>query len=348
MRSVCGAGISDCPPGAAQQRGAEARPEQPAVGLREDRLRELVALLLDPLGLERVQPDVDAVLHVADRGGEEPRPDGEHAHPDHHEREPVGGHVEQRQEAAEVHQRRAEVADEDEHEHRRAPDHEQRPEVLELRHGDRPQLAALDEHLARVAQVGRQEDDDRDLPELRRLEGDGPELDAEVGAVDLLADPGHARQQQQQQAGERDRVAVALEHAEVAQQQDRAREQDQPDDEPLGLLARQRVVDPVDHDEAEAGEHADQREDVGVGVREREAQEDVPGEAQQQEDQAVGQRDVRQLLGLLDEDRREAGGQQQRRRDQRHQLAVALAHESICPRSSWITRFSASSLERSL
>ena len=49
----------------------------------------------------------------------------------------------------------------------------------------------------------------------------GPMLDAEVGAVDLLADPRHARQQQQHQAGERDRVAVALEHAQVAQQEDR-------------------------------------------------------------------------------------------------------------------------------
>ena len=58
-----------------------------------------------------------------------------------------------------------------------------------------PQEAAraLHEHLARVAQVRGEEDDDGDLPELRRLEGDRPELDAEVGAVDLLADAGHAR-----------------------------------------------------------------------------------------------------------------------------------------------------------
>ena len=36
--------------------------------------------------------------------------------------------------------------------------------------------------------------------ELGRLEGDRPELHAQVGAVDLLADARHARQQQQQQA----------------------------------------------------------------------------------------------------------------------------------------------------
>ena len=186
------------------------------------------------------------------------------------------------------------------------------------------------------------------LPNSAGWKATGPELDAEVGAVDLLADPGHARQQQQQQADERDRVAVALEHAEVAQQQDRRREQDQADDEPLRLLARERVVDPVDDDEPEAREHAHEREHVRVRVGQREADHEVPGEAQQQEDRAVGQRDVRELLGLLDEDRGEPGGQQQRRRDQRHQLAVAGAHDSICPRSSWITRFSASSFERSL
>ena len=95
----------------------------------------------------------------------------------------------------------------------------------------------------------------------------GPMPDAEVGAVDLLADPGHARQQQQEQADGRDRVAVALEHAEVAQEDDRRREQDEPDDEPLRLLARELLVDPVDDHEAEAREHRDEREQVRVRVR---------------------------------------------------------------------------------
>ncbi len=89
-----------------------------------------------------------------------------------------------------------------------------------------------------------------------------------------------------------DRVAVPLEHAQVAQQQDRRGEQDQPDDEPLRLLARELLVDPVDDDEAEAGEHRDEREQVRVGVRQREAQEQVPGEAQAEEQRAVGERDV--------------------------------------------------------
>ena len=312
MRSVEGSGISGVPPGRVQQRRSQAGPEQPAVGLREQRLRDLVAVVLDPGGVEGVEPDVHAVLHVADGVGEEPRADGEHRRADHHEREPVGGDVEQRQEAAEVHQRRAEVADEDEHQHRRAPDHEQRPEVLERR--DRhPRHAprSLDQHLPRVAQVGGEEDDDRDLAELGGLEGDRPEVDAQVGAVDLRADPRHARQEEQDQARRGDRVAVALEHAQVAQQQDGRREQRQADHEPLRLLARQLLVDAVDDDEPEARQHGDQREHVRVGVRQREAQEQVAREAEAEEPQAVGQRDVGDDLRLLDEDRREARGQQQ-------------------------------------
>ena len=156
----------------------------------------------------------------------------------------------------------------------------------------------------------------------------GPIADAEVGAVDLLADHRHARQQQQQQAGGRDRVAVALEHAEVAQEDDRRREQDQPDDEPLRLLARERLVDPVDHDEPEAGEHRDEREQVRVGVRQRRADHEVPAQAEREEAGAVGQRDVGELGRLLDEDRGEAGGEEERGGDEREQLAVAGAHST--------------------
>ena len=50
------------------------------------------------------------------------------------------------------------------------------------------------------------------------------------------------------------------------------------------------------------------------------------GDADAEEDRAVGQRDVGELLGLLDEDRGEPGRDEQRGRDQREQLAVAGAH----------------------
>ena len=75
--------------------------------------------------------------------------------------------------------------------------------------------------------------------------------------------------------------------------------------------------------------------------------EDVSGEAQPEEDRAVGQRDVRQLARALDEDPREAGRDQQRGRDQRHELSVASAHRASCPSSAACTRLIASACERS-
>ena len=124
---------------------------------------------------------------------------------------------------------------------------------------------ADDEDLARVAQVGREEDDDRDLRELGRLEGDRAHVEGQVRAVDRVAEP---RKEQQDDPPQRDAVAVALEHAVVlAQRDDRRREEDQPDDEPLRLLAREVLVEAVEHHEPEAREHRDEREQVGVGVR---------------------------------------------------------------------------------
>ena len=96
---------------------------------------------------------------------------------------------------------------------------------------------ADDQHLALLAQVAGQEDDDGELAELGRLEGERADVDAEVGAVDLGADPGHARQHQQDQPGGDDHVPVALEHVVVLEEDDRRHEQDQPDDEPVGLVA---------------------------------------------------------------------------------------------------------------
>jgi hypothetical protein len=174
-----------------------------------------------------------------------------------------------------------------------------------------------------------------------------PDPDAEVGAVDLLADAGHAREQQQREAGRRDRVAVALEHAEVPQEDDREREEHEAEAEPAGLAQRLGLVEAVDHHEPEAGEDGHERQQVRVGVGEPDPYDEMGAHADAEEQRAVGERDVGELLGLLDEEGGEPGGHQQRGRHQREQLAVAGAH-SIWPRSSAITRVSASSLDRSL
>ena len=54
----------------------------------------------------------------------------------------------------------------------------------------------------------------------------------------------------------------------------------------------------------------------------------MAGQAQAEERGAVGQRDVGELGRLLDEDRGEAGGEQERGGDEGQQLAVAGAHSS--------------------
>ena len=338
--------------GELDDRLAEAAPQQPAVALGEDRLRDLVAAALRVVELigERVQPRVDAVLHVPDGPREEPRPGREQAEPDDRVGRAVRRHVDEREEAAEEHERRAEVPDEDQEHHRGAPHHEQRPEVLERRQRDPEDLVrALDEHLARVAQVGREEDDDRDLRQLGGLEGDRADADAEVRAVDLLADPRDAREQQEQDARGRDDVAIALEHPHVlAQRDDRAREDDEPHDEPLRLLAGEVLVEPVEHHEPEARERRDEREEVRVGVRERHAHDEVRDEAQAEEQPAVGQRRVREDVVALHEHRREARCDQQGGGDEGEELAIALGHRAVRrPCSSSRTRSAASSCERS-
>ena len=82
-----------------------------------------------------------------------------------------------------------------------------------------------------------------------------------------------------------------------------------------------------------------------LGVRERDAQEEVRADAQPEEHRAIGEREVRELVGLLDEHRGEAGRHQQRRGHEPQQLAVAGAHLT-CPRSILRTRSVASDCER--
>ncbi len=226
------------------------------------------------------------------------------------------------------------------------------PRSFSARERDRAEAApGAHEQLARVAQVGREEDDDRDLRQLRRLEGDRPDAHAEVRAVDLLADARDTREQQEPQPGQGDRVPVALEHPVVAQREDRRGERAEPDDEPLRLLPRELLVDPVEHDEPEARQQRHEREEVRVGVREGEPQHDVRGEAEPEEDPAVGQRERRQLLPrpvLLQEDRREPRGDEERRGNQGEELAVPRVHRpASSPRSMLRIRSTASSNERS-
>jgi len=137
-------------------------------------------------------------------------------------------------------------------------------------------------------------------------------------------------------------VAVALEHAHAAptQRDDRGGEQDEPDDHPLRLLARQHGIDPVDHHDADARQHGGEREQVGIGVRQRKADHQMRGQAQPEEQRSVGQGDRRSVVQGqvrfgpgrdvfgLDEDRGEAGDHQQRRGHEAQELAISGAQHS--------------------
>ena len=144
-----------------------------------------------------------------------------------------------------------------------------------------------------------------------------------------------------------DRVPVALEHLVVAQELDRQREEDEAEDEPVGLVAGQAFVDPVDHHQPERGQQRDQREQVGVGVGEPDPQVDVGREADREEVGAVDQAEVAELRVLLGEDGGEAGGEQERDGNQGEQLPVPGGRQGS-PWLFWISsiRETASSRER--
>ena len=148
----------------------------------------------------------------------------------------------------------------------------------------------------------------------------GPRLDAEVGAVHLGADQGQPRGQQQAEADQGDRVPVTLENRIVLEEVDHRGEEDQPDHEPVRLVAGQFVpglgIEPVEHDQADRGQQGHQREEVRIGVGQPDPDVDVGGEADRQEIEPVGKAQVGQLAVVLREDRGEAEGQKQGNRDE--------------------------------
>ena len=120
----------------AQQRLVEASAEQASVGLREERLRELVAAAGGPVVegvVEGVFPRLHASVHVAYVRGDEQRAEREQHDSYEREREPAGGHVQKREEGAEEHQRGAELTREQQRHHGCAPHDEHRSEVLHRR-----------------------------------------------------------------------------------------------------------------------------------------------------------------------------------------------------------------------
>ena len=175
----------------------------------------------------------------------------------------------------------------------------------------------------------------------------GPSLTFRNAPLTCSPSPGTRGISSSAMPGRGDRVAVALEHRVVAQEHDRGHEHHQADHEPLRLLARQLGVDPVDHHQAERGQHRGQREQVRVGVGQPRADEQVREQAQPEEHQPVGQRarlDLvqrgarRAALAARQQHGGEPGADEQRNRDQAEQLARARAHWSAAARVAGVPR----------
>ena len=164
---------------------AQARPAEAPVSDRVARLDDLVAGRVRVP--ERVQPYIDPVADMRRDLVDARRTDDEQRG----SRDDVGearcGDVEHREENAEVEEPTAEVVCLYEDEHCAAPDHEQRAEILE---------PALRDHLPLFAQVAGEEDDQRQLRELARLELERAGADPQPGAVHGRAEAGQGGQHQ--------------------------------------------------------------------------------------------------------------------------------------------------------
>ena len=128
----------------------------------------------------------------------------------------------------------------------------------------------LDEELAVLGQVARQEDDEDDLEELGRLAAQRPELEGQPLAVDLGAED--ERQQQQADPDRRPRVLVAPQpaigaddDAERRGDDERAQEPDELDLGETELGAEERLGhevlrQPLHEEQRDAAEHRDGRQ----------------------------------------------------------------------------------------
>ena len=109
--------------------------------------------------------------------------------------------------------------------------------------------------------------DEQQLGDLDRLELDRGEVHPQARAVDLLADPGQQRRDEEQKGADGEQVAVALEVAAAPHDEEHGRVEHEPDHRPGELLARPRRVAPLDHHVAQAVQEERHRHDDRVGVR---------------------------------------------------------------------------------
>ncbi len=101
-------------------------------------------------------------------------------------------------------------------------------------------------------------------------------------AVDVRA--GHDGERQQAQADGADEVAVGVQAAHVAHHQHGGDEEAGADQQPLALLEGEGGVDAIDLGESDRGQQGRQRQQIGVGLSEPAAHDQVQDEEEHDED----------------------------------------------------------------
>ncbi len=306
--------------------GAPAQPgaEHPAVAEAVDRLDDLVAAV--ERARPRIDPDVDPGLDVIERPPGHDRCAGEQDHAHHQVAGALGGDPHHHDEQREEQQRGAEVALADHHDHREAPGQQDRGQVARLGEAQRPDPpgAGRDE-LSPFGQVGGEEDGERDLGELARLEVDRPDAHPDAGAAELLADAGDEGEQQHGGAGGEQGPGEAGEVGRSLDEEQHGHERSDRDEAPDGLEAGEPVVEPGDHHVAEAVEEGGDRQQDGVGAAGEQANGDV-GDHDEAEDHAQERHDAGGDDGVGAEGGRDVGGAgEQPGHDDQGQLGVASA-----------------------
>ena len=243
---------------------------------RRCRTRNIDCTIWKPLSCgdrPRVDPRVDAVLHVAERAGTRRtrRRRTARAPTTRYDRA-LGRDVEHRREHREEQQRRAEVLLAHHHEDRDAPREEQRSEVLRVGQRQRDRCGgcrrASSSRLS--TRYAAKKMTSSTLAASPGWKFSGPMRDPEPGAVDLLADArGASGRSSAATPRSEERVAVPLERADVAHDHEGQHERGDADRGPHRLHAREVAVEARDRDEADAVEQRGERQQRGVGIAAR-------------------------------------------------------------------------------
>ena len=243
---------------------ADAGAHEAAVRERVQRLHDLQALA--GRVLERVEPDLDARLDVAEEVVAEHAAHGQKQDGHEHVSHAAGADVQHDHEEREEEKGAAQVTLEHHDQKGHAPHEHHGSEHARSRQVER---ACLDggrrEHLAVLCEVGREEQHDEDLCELAGLERERPQDDPELGAAARRAYQ-HG-QEQQRHADDAHGELVLRQRLDAGHEHQHGNHGRDGKEEPGDLAYGKRGREPRDERDADAREQEDKRKDGGVGLR---------------------------------------------------------------------------------